>query len=141
SSVFSTFIPDRTNLVTDINHAYTGDGRLTWQATAKDKVSLFLEKIDSDQPRNRLFNFLGLTVEVPSVVDTNTVSRNWTARWTRTQTSRLLLEGTFSNYRSVIANDFPGAFAPWSARFNESSAAKPLPTILAVQDFFTAQAY
>lgn len=142
SPIFSTFVPDKTNLITDPNHAYTGDGRLTWQVSDKDKVSVFLEKIDTDQPRNRLFNFLGLTVQVPSVVDTNTVSRNVTARWSRIQTSRLLFEATFSNYRSVIANDFPGAFAPWSARFNaDPSAVRPLPTILAVQDFFTAQAY
>lgn len=142
SPVFSTFTPDRVNLVTDPNHTYTGTGRLTWQATSKDKVSVFLEKSDFDQPRNRLFNFLGLTVQVPSVVDTNTVSRNVVARWMRTQTSRLLLEASFSNYRAVIANDFPGAFAPWSARFNEDAGAqRPIPSVLAVEDFFTAQAY
>jgi hypothetical protein len=142
SPVFSTFVPDRTNLVTDPNHTYTGTGHLTWQATARDKVSVFFEKSDSDEPRDRLFNFLGLTAQAPSVVDTNTTGRNVVARWARTQTSRLLLEGSFANYRSVIANDFPGAFAPWSARFNDDpSAQRPIPSVLAVEDFFTATAY
>ena len=138
---FLTYVPDKVNLVTDPFHTYTGTGRLTWQATPKDKASLFWESTDFDQRRNRLFNFLGLTVTVPSVVDTNTVSRNLTARWTRTQSSRLLFDGTFSNYQSKIANDFPAPYQAWSGRFAASTATKPVPLVLAVEDFNTGLAY
>jgi hypothetical protein len=129
------FVPDRSHLILDPNTNYNGDGRLTWQATQKDKLSLFFDKTSTNEPFDRLANFTTFaTPQASATADTNTVARNIVVRWTRTQTSRLIFDGTFSSFHDDIANDILGPNQNWAGRFNADPATKRPVAQLSVVD-------
>jgi hypothetical protein len=79
----------------DDGHIVSNAGRVSWQATAKDKVSVYHDN------QRKYRNHWGISANVPpeaaGVQVTPTSFVNVT-KWTRTHTSRLLLEGGFGYY-------------------------------------------
>jgi carboxypeptidase family protein len=75
---------------------YSGVGRVTWAASSKDKIRVYVEKQFNGEFYNG-FNTLATTTPEAS---TDAWGRGWIpqARWTRTQTSRLLLEAGIAYY-------------------------------------------
>ncbi|MBV9504313.1 MAG: TonB-dependent receptor [Acidobacteriia bacterium] len=114
--------------------SYDGTGNLTWQADTKDKFSFFFDQTSTDAPftREPSFTFFGLNNTGSATNDLDTYSKQFIIRWTRIMTPRLLIEGTFSIYNDVIANDLLGPYHNWEARFN-TDASLPRPAVSALE--------
>jgi hypothetical protein len=127
------FTPDLSHPVNDPVRNYAGTGRITWQPTARNKVSVFYEQTSTDEPFARL-----PAAFIPTAAATtnlNTWGHDLTARWTRLQSARLLFDFTFANYDNYIANDILGSMNKWSARFNaDPNMARPAPTTISTTD-------
>jgi hypothetical protein len=76
--------------------SYSGVGRLTWAASSKDKVRLYIEKQFNGENYN---GFNTYAVSTPEA-STDAFGRGWIpqARWTRAQSNKLLLEAGISYY-------------------------------------------
>ena len=98
-------------------HAYNYTQRLTAQITPKDKVSGFYDWTTSQTPYF-YSPLLFITPPPEATLELNAPNNQQAAlRWTRTQTSRLLLESSFLKAKGSILNDYRGSAAPWSARY------------------------
>jgi len=96
--------------------------RVTWQASSRDKIAGYYERFSSDSPffYNAQIRLLTTSTSAPlppeATQNTTTRANSGGARWTRTQTSRLLFETAFSGAVRNNYNDYPDAAAAWSAR-------------------------
>jgi hypothetical protein len=87
----------------DDGHIVSRSGRITWQIGAKDKLSYYHD----DQ--NKYRNHQGIAANVPpeataiQVTPTSFVS---VSRWTRTQSSRLLLDAGFAMYDQMFTERY-----------------------------------
>jgi len=83
------------------------NGRLTWQANAKNKVSVFAD----DQGRCQCANVTSTMSPEAAISIDYPIERMVTAAWTSTRSSRLLLESRFGfreeyyRYNAIPAND------------------------------------
>jgi len=103
----------------NINRAYSFVQRLTWQGTQKDKVAGHYERQDSKTP---YFGspLLGINPPPESTLALAVPNNDQVgARWTRTHTSRLLLETSYLWSQRDTNNNYRDALEPWSARFLE----------------------
>lgn len=96
-----TYTPDfsrpSTATITDPDYS----GRLTWQATAKDKVSVFA----STQPRTMNLGFeLSTVANEATTVQTYPPNRVLQVTWKRPVTSRLLLDAGWTRYDITLVN-------------------------------------
>ncbi len=76
--------------------SYSGIGRVTWAASSKDKVRVYVEK----QFNGEFYNgFNTYAVSTPEA-STDAYGRGWIpqVRWTRAQSNKLLLEAGFAYY-------------------------------------------
>ena len=75
---------------------YSGVARITWQATGKDKVRTYIEK----QYNGEFFNGFNTYATTTPEASTDAWGRGWVpqARWTRVQTSKLLMEAGIAQY-------------------------------------------
>jgi hypothetical protein len=97
--------------------------RLTWQATSRDKIAGYYERLRQDTPifynaQNRLSTTSAaapLSPEATQAATTNGDSGG--VHWTRMQGSRLLFDTTISGSVRDNYNDYNGEAAPWSARY------------------------
>jgi len=118
--------------------SYDGTGNITWQADSKDKFSFFFDQTSTDAPftREPSFTFFGLNNSGDATNDLNTYSKQLIVRWTRIQSTRLLLDGTFSIYNDNIVNDLLGPYHNWEARFNtDATLSRPPVSALAVGNY------
>ena len=116
------YVPDLSRPGSTENRNYSIAPRLTWQVSTRDKIAGFYEYFRSQQPfffatnSTRLLG--GATGPLPPEATQKNQSQNDAGgvRWTRTQSSRLLFETTFSGAVRNIYNDYRGDAAAWSGR-------------------------
>ena len=89
---------------------YSGVGRLTWAATSKDKIRLYVEKQFNGEFYNG-FNTYAVTTPEAS---TDAWGRGWIpqVRWTRAHSNRLLLEAGLAYYTQPYAQTCSKSAAP-----------------------------
>src|SRR4051812_749355 len=99
---------------------YSGVGRLTWAASSKDKVRVYVEK----QFNGEFYNgFNTYAVSTPEA-STDAFGRGWIpqVRWTRAQSNKLLLEAGISYYNQPYEQDCrPGLSATALPSLNGST--------------------
>jgi len=100
---------------------YSAIGRITWQATSKDKIRMYIEK----QFNGEFFNGFNTLATTTPEASTDAWGRGWIpqARWTRVQSSKLLLEAGLAYYDQPYAQTC-SAIAPGGntlARINFST--------------------
>jgi outer membrane receptor protein involved in Fe transport len=115
------YVPDLSKPGINDNWAIGGTGRLSWQATPKDKVTGFYDHSYSETPhfRTPVNGFAPQPPEASLVL--GSVGKNVGVKWTRTQSPKLLTEVSFSHYATSIVNDYPGKSYPWSAQLRATS--------------------
>jgi hypothetical protein len=97
--------------------------RLTWQASTNDKLAGYYERFRQSTPffYNTQIRLLTTSAAAPlspeATHDATTNGDSGGARWTRTQTSRLLFETTVSGSVRNNYNDYRDGAAAWSARY------------------------
>jgi hypothetical protein len=89
---------------------YSGVGRVTWQATKKDKIRFYLEKQFNGEFYNG-FNTLPTTTPEAS---TDAFGRGWVPqlKWTQTTTQKLLLEAGLSYYNQGYEQNYTSTVRP-----------------------------
>jgi hypothetical protein len=103
----------------NIVRSYSFVQRLTWQGSQKDKVAGHYERQDSKTP---YFGspLLGFNPPPESTLAlANPKNDQVGGRWTRTHTSRLLLETSYLWSERNIDNNYRDVLEPWSAKFLE----------------------
>jgi Carboxypeptidase regulatory-like domain len=122
SPVFYKFDPDTTKPGHSDTWARSWGGRLTWQATSKDKVTGFVDSSYSETPHflSPIVCFLNCPNEVTLVLNSPD-TRNQGVKWSRTQSARFLTEFSFSRYRAGIVNDYPAFDKEWSAQYRSGN--------------------
>ena len=82
---------------------YSGVGRITWAATSKDRIRLYVEKQFNGEFYNG-FNTYAVTTPAAS---TDAFGKGWIsqARWTRAQSNKLLFEAGLSYYNQPYEQD------------------------------------
>jgi Carboxypeptidase regulatory-like domain len=89
---------------------YSGVGRLTWAASSKDKVRLYVEK----QFNGEFYNgFNTYAVSTPEA-STDAFGRGWIpqVRWTRAQSNKLLFEAGIAYYNQPYEQDCRASVKP-----------------------------
>ncbi|HEY7185035.1 MAG TPA: carboxypeptidase regulatory-like domain-containing protein [Vicinamibacterales bacterium] len=89
------YAPDLSQPGIDDSHIVSRAGRVSWQATSKDRLAYYHD--DQSKYRNHWGISASISPEAAAVQVTPT-SYVSVSKWTRTQTSKLLLEGGFSIY-------------------------------------------
>jgi hypothetical protein len=89
---------------------YSGVGRITWAATSKDRIRLYVEKQFNGEFYNG-FNTYAVTTPAAS---TDAFGRGWIsqARWTRAQSNKLLFEAGLSYYNQPYEQDCKSTVGP-----------------------------
>ncbi|HKH72747.1 MAG TPA: carboxypeptidase regulatory-like domain-containing protein [Vicinamibacterales bacterium] len=136
---------DSSRPAVNINRAYSFVQRLTWQGSQKDKVAGHYERQDSKTP---YFGspLLGINPPPESTLALAVPSNDQVgARWTRTHTSRLLLETSYLWSQRDTNNNYRDGLEPWSARFLEDpgvpsrTGMTSAPAALAILEISTQQ--
>jgi hypothetical protein len=89
---------------------YSGVGRVTWAASSKDKIRLYVEK----QFNGEFYNgFNTLPTSTPEA-STDAFGRGWIpqVRWTRAQSSKLLIEAGISYYNQPYEQNCRASVKP-----------------------------
>jgi hypothetical protein len=137
--------PDPSRPAVNIGRSYSFVQRLTWQGTPKDKVAGHYERQDSKTP---FFSspLLGINPPPESTLALAVPSNDQVgARWTRTHTSRLLLETSYLWSQRDTNNNYRDGLEPWSARFLEDpgvpsrTGMTSAPSALAILEITTGQ--
>ncbi len=87
--------PDFSNPGVDDGHIVSNAGRISWQATSNDKISVYHD----EQKKYR--DHWGIASTIPpdaAAIQVTPTSRVNVTKWTRTQTNKLLFEGGFGYY-------------------------------------------
>ena len=89
---------------------YSGIGRITWQASQKDKVRFYIEKQFNGEFYNG-FNTLPTTTPEAS---TDAFGRGWVpqVKWTQTTSNKLLLEAGVSYYEQPYEQNYTSTVGP-----------------------------
>jgi hypothetical protein len=89
---------------------YTGVGRLTWQATQRDKVRFYVDRQFNGEYYNG-FNTLPSTTPEAS---TDAFGKGWVTqlKWTQTTTNKLLLEGGVTRYSQPYEQNYRPEVGP-----------------------------
>ncbi len=90
------YTPDLSRPGLDDGYIWSNVGRVAWQLTSKDKVSVYVDK------QKKYRNHWGISATIPpeaAGVQVTPKNHVGVAKWTRTQTSRMLLEGGFGLYQ------------------------------------------
>jgi hypothetical protein len=89
------YTPDTSTPGVDDGHIVSNAGRISWQLSSKDKVSVYHD----EQKKYR--NHWGISATIPpeaAGVQVTPTSRVNVSKWTRTHTNKLLFEGGFGYY-------------------------------------------
>jgi hypothetical protein len=87
--------PDFTQPGLDDGHILSNAGRISWQVSGKDKISVYHDE------QHKYRNHWGIAATIPpdaAGVQVTPTSRVNVSKWTRTHTNKLLLEGGFGYY-------------------------------------------
>ena len=87
--------PDFTQPGLDDGHIVSNAGRISWQVSGKDKISVYHDE------QHKYRNHWGIASTIPpdaAAVQVTPTSRVNVSKWTRTHTNKLLLEGGFGYY-------------------------------------------
>jgi len=87
--------PDFTQPGVDDGHIVSNAGRISWQVSGKDKISVYHDE------QHKYRNHWGISSTIPpdaAAIQVTPTSRVNVSKWTRTQTNKLLLEGGFGYY-------------------------------------------
>jgi hypothetical protein len=89
------YTPDFNNPGKDDGHIVSNAGRISWQVSGKDKISVYHDE------QHKYRNHWGISSTIPpeaAAIQVTPTSRVNVTKWTRTQTNKLLLEGGFGYY-------------------------------------------
>src|SRR6185369_8971269 len=89
------YVADLNSPGIDDGHIVSNVGRVSWQMTEKDKISVYHDN------QRKYRNHWGISANVPtdaSAIQVTPTSFVNVTRWTRTQTNRLLLDAGFGFY-------------------------------------------
>jgi hypothetical protein len=143
SSVFYKFVPDTSKPGHNDTWARSFGGRLSWQASSKDKVTGFVDSSYSQTPHflSPIVCFFNCPNEV--VLNLNAPdTRNQGVKWSRTQTARVLTELSLSRYTVGIVNDYPDEIGKeWSAQYRAGNPPKFPPKALSMFERTTGLAF
>jgi hypothetical protein len=109
-------VPDLNRQAVSEQNGYTSTGRLTWQATPRNKVTAYVTNGLQQYPTWLVGQIGTLTITPEGSVHPRANSNIYQATWASTVTNRLLLEGGMSSHplyvdwpgQSYAANDVPG---------------------------------
>jgi hypothetical protein len=89
---------------------YTGVGRLTWQATEKDKIRFYVDR----QFNGEFYNGFNTLPNTTPEASTDAFGRGWVtqAKWTQTTTNRLLLEAGLTYYNQPYEQNYRPEVGP-----------------------------
>lgn len=83
---------------------YTGVGRLTWQASERDKVRFYIDR----QFNGEFYNGFNTLPNTTPEASTDAFGRGWVtqAKWTQTTTNKLLLEAGLTYYNQPYEQNY-----------------------------------
>ena len=89
---------------------YTGVGRLTWQASERDKVRFYVDR----QFNGEFYNGFNTMPNTTPEASTDAFGRGWVTqlKWTQTTTNRLLLEGGLTYYNQPYEQNYRPTVTP-----------------------------
>jgi hypothetical protein len=89
---------------------YTGVGRVTWQATERDKVRFYIDR----QFNGEFYNGFNTLPNTTPEASTDAFGRGWVtqAKWSQTTTNRLLLEGGLTYYNQPYEQNYRPEVGP-----------------------------
>src|SRR4051812_20083182 len=89
---------------------YSGVGRLTWAASSKDKIRLYVEK----QFNGEFFNGFNTYAVTTPEASTDAWGRGWipNVRWTRAQSNKLLFEAGIAYYNQPYEQNCKAGLKP-----------------------------
>jgi len=94
------FLPDQTRLGVDDSWNLSNAGRVTWQASTRNKITAYLDL--QDRLTGHWFvgqgGIFGLTAPEASWRQTTPIGHLWQTKWTSTVSSRMLLDAGISQY-------------------------------------------
>lgn len=105
---------------------YSGVGRLTWAASSKDKIRLYVEK----QFNGEFYNGFNTMATTTPEASTDAFGRGWIpqVRWTRAHSTRLLLEAGIAYYNQPYEQNCKASVKPtdlpmWNFSTNQLTGA------------------
>jgi hypothetical protein len=89
---------------------YTAVGRLTWQATTKDKIRFYIDR----QFNGEFYNGFNTLPNTTPEASTDAFGRGWVtqAKWTQTTTNKLLLEAGLTYYNQPYEQNYRPEVGP-----------------------------
>lgn len=89
---------------------YSGVGRVTWQASSRDKIRLYVEK----QFNGEFFNGFNTLPTTTPEASTDAWGRGWVpqVKWTQTTSNKLLLEAGLSYYTQPYEQNYTSGVTP-----------------------------
>jgi hypothetical protein len=89
---------------------YTGVGRLTWQASERDRVRFYIDR----QFNGEFYNGFNTLPNTTPEASTDAFGRGWVSqlKWTQTTTNRLFLEGGVTYYNQPYEQNYRPTVAP-----------------------------
>lgn len=111
--------PDFNNPGLDDGHIVSNAGRVSWQASSKDKISLYHDE------QHKYRNHWGIASTIPpdaAAIQVTPTSRVNVTKWTRTHTNKLLFEGGFGYYNQEYTELYqPGVTGIQDKVWNEDA--------------------
>jgi len=112
-----------------------GSIRLTWQATAGNKITFFWDEQKNRQNHTTtpLTTFYGLKMMGPdsALVQDVPAQRNVQVKWTRLHSPRLVFDVAFSVYKFHLYFNFQEPYYKWSGKFVEDTSIKKVLNVAA----------
>src|SRR5262249_48216786 len=89
---------------------YSGVGRVTWQATDRDKLRLYVER----QFNGEFYNGFNTLATTSPEASTDAWGRGWVPqiKWTQTTSNKLMLEAGLSYYTQAYEQDYRPPVGP-----------------------------
>ena len=105
---YSFYTPDLSRQAFDDQNVYDGSVRVTWQATARDKVQFYFDKNNNTHGHFLIGTALAVNVMPSGSVDLDGTNETYQGTWTSSLSNRLLLEvgvGTLLGFQGFNPQD------------------------------------
>jgi hypothetical protein len=135
------YVADLSRPAVDDNWYETGDGRLSWQASGKDKVTVNMQTMKKYRGHMRVSATVAPEAGIQSIIPALAPWRNMGLRWTRTQSSKLLFELGYSKYDEDIWNEFQDPIYPTYNLHDILNPPKAVPTVFSTTEQTTGKTW